>query len=81
MLSARRKAGDYCSVPGVGKEGERERGGKPLSPQSLTGPTAGVQFLDLAAEGPQAWIWVLHLSHWEGAGTEWRWVKETPGLR
>lgn len=52
MLSARRKAGDYCSVPGVGKEGERERGGKPLSPQSLTGPTAGVQFLDLAAEGP-----------------------------
>ena len=52
MLNAGRKAGDYGSVPGVGEEGERGRGGKPLSPQSLIGPTAGVQFLDLAAEGP-----------------------------
>ena len=40
--------------PWRGQGGGRERGGKPLSPQSLTGPTAGVQFLDLAAEGPTA---------------------------
>lgn len=52
VLSARREAGDYCLVPGVGEEGERGRGGTPLSAQSLTGPTAGVQFLDPAAEGP-----------------------------
>ena len=40
------------ATPWRGRGGGKGKRGQPLSAQSLTGPTAGVQFLDPAAEGP-----------------------------